>query len=141
MDDDGEAGAIAAAEYLFTVVAYVDETRNIDELAALSMDECSFCSNRIDRARQSVIDGEYIDESIFDVIDTRAAPPDSESPWWLVRIVGQQHQRDLLDNVGEMVRSIDPTEFDLLVYLDRSGGRWAIREVTVEDETSEEASS
>ena len=50
MDDDGPAGAEAAAVYFLELDGYIMKTGDTAEWKAMSLKSCEFCANRLDQA-------------------------------------------------------------------------------------------
>ncbi|MGO1562931.1 MAG: DUF6318 family protein [Actinomycetaceae bacterium] len=57
MDDPGEAGAIATAEYFVALLAFAEETGVVDGLEEISSPECEYCQNYLNSAREGVLGG------------------------------------------------------------------------------------
>ncbi|MFD6176063.1 MULTISPECIES: DUF6318 family protein [unclassified Isoptericola] len=52
MDDDGPAGAEAAAVYFLELDPYIMKTGDTTEYESMSLKGCKFCANRVDQARE-----------------------------------------------------------------------------------------
>ncbi|MGC5616392.1 DUF6318 family protein, partial [Georgenia sp. Z1491] len=64
MDDDGEAGALAAAHHFLELIEHLTETGVTGPFVEVSGDDCGYCSSLVDSTEELAIDGRYIDEYV-----------------------------------------------------------------------------
>lgn len=94
---DDHVGAIWAARYFFDLYAYMRQTGDTGQFAAMSASECKFCAGAIERATEIKDEGGWVEggEITFDIEQATAEYPTDDEPSYLVRFEGTQEEQTL----------------------------------------------
>lgn len=116
MDDDGEDGAIAAAEYFIELYNYVQSTGEVSALEEISSDQCRSCSNLTERIKEIYSSGGYAVGGEVSMSELTVAPTQDAIGY---EIEYQQH-------VSEMVICSDSDSLETLRSASFEGARIAV---------------
>lgn len=126
MDDDGPAGAEAAAQYFLMLDAYMQATGDTSEWAAMSHESCGFCAARLEQA-QEVASSEYAvvgGEVTVDIVHTYAQDPTTGI--WPIDITTTMRPVELKDATGMTVDGYPAGSVEQRIEMGRRDGRWVV---------------
>ena len=128
LDDDGPAGAEAAAVYFLELDDYIMKTGDTDEFKAMSQKSCEFCAKRLAQAVE-------IEDRGYTWKGTQSHPrvihtyeQDAATGIWPLDVVVSQTVK-IVDSSGDTVHSAAPQKEDLAFEVGRKNGDWIIVEV------------
>lgn len=129
MDDDGAAGAEAAAQYFLQLDDYIMQTNDTAEWEAMSHRECGYCSTRLEQAKEIAAKNYQwqVGDTTTRVVHTYAQ--DTTTGIWPIDVEVDQAAVTLKDAAGETVYSEDAVVVPLAVEVGRRNGDWVIVEV------------
>lgn len=136
MDDPGEAGAIATAEYFVALLAFAEETGVVDGLEEISSPECEYCQNYLNSAREGVLGGTYTSDTGLVILGRFAASPRDDGSRAVV-IDAQYSERETVNSEGEWIDDRDGhlfSEYVLLSWVDES---WSVVDAYTESVEAE----
>lgn len=126
MDDDGPAGAEAAAKYFLELDPYMQATGDTAEAEAMSHKECGACAARIEQAHQIATAG-YVwtgGQTTVAVTHTYEKDPDFEA--WPVEVSVHEEAISVTDASGNVVHEEPSSDDSRLVEVGRRGATWVI---------------
>jgi hypothetical protein len=127
MDDPGEAGAIATAEYFVELLAFAEETGVIEDLEDVSSESCEYCERFFEVARQGVVDGEYSTETGLVILGSASASPRDDGSRVVV-VDAEYAGSDTVNSDGEPIGSRPGWAFTQYVHVESSAGGWLVRD-------------
>lgn len=126
MDDDGPAGAEAAAVYFLELDTYIMATGDTTEYESMALETCGFCANRVEQA-QEIDDGDLTwNGGRLSARVTHTYEQDSATGIWPVDLDATISPTRVTDPSGEEVFSDDLTNTSYQVRLTRQDGQWRI---------------
>jgi hypothetical protein len=133
MDDDGPAGAEAAAVYFVMLDAYTQATGDTTEWAEMSHSSCEFCTRRIDQAKRITQQGDSFEggEATVDVVHTYAQDP--ATGIWPVDLKIRERRTVITDSRGTVVFENEANSHQTTVEIGRRDGRGMVVEVGAAD--------
>ena len=127
MDDPGEAGAIATAEYFVELLAFAEETGVIEGLEDISSQSCEYCERFFEIARQGVVDGEYSTDTGLVILGSASASPRNDGSRVVV-VDAEYAGSDTLNSYGEPIDSRSGWAFTQYVHVESSADGWLVRD-------------
>ncbi|MFE5336062.1 DUF6318 family protein [Isoptericola sp. NPDC056573] len=128
MDDDGPAGAEAAAVYFLELDDYMMRTGETDPFRTMSAKDCQFCVKRVDQA-QEIQDLKYTWEGTQTRPQvTHTYEQDDATGIWPIDVEVTQKIK-IVDAEGESVSAGDPKKLGLAFEVGQKDGNWVIVEV------------
>jgi hypothetical protein len=133
MDDDGPAGAEAAAVYFLELDDYIMKTGDTAEWEAMSHKTCGYCANRLEQA-QEIKDKNYTwasDDARARVVHTYEQ--DATTGIWPIDVEVDQSAVTMTNPDDDVVYSGEPEVIRLGVEIGRQDGRWVVIGVRAEE--------
>ncbi|QAY62884.1 hypothetical protein ET495_06070 [Xylanimonas allomyrinae] len=126
MDDDGPAGAEAAARYFLELDSYMQATGDTTEWEAMSHQSCEFCAKRRDQARQIAANGDIFSGGVssVQVVDTYVQEP--TTGLWPVDLELHESATTITDDSGEAVYRNAANSHRTIVKVGRRDNQWVI---------------
>ncbi|GAB2475566.1 DUF6318 family protein [Xylanimonas ulmi] len=126
MDDDGPAGAEAAAVYFLALDPYMQATGDTAEFEAMSHDVCTFCSARIDQAKMIMEMGDVFTggEIVVDILHTYRQ--DVPTGIWPIDIEVREERSTIMTPDGVLAFENDAGTNLARVEVARREGRWVV---------------
>ena len=126
MDDDGPAGAEAAAVYFLELDDYIMKTGDTAEWEAMSHKSCGYCANRLEQARQIADRGDIFSggEATVRVVETYEQ--DGATGLWPLDVSVREKASTITDALGTTLFEQDATEEVSRVEVAQSDGDWVI---------------
>jgi hypothetical protein len=129
MDDDGPAGAEAAAKYFLQLDAYMQATGDTAEWAAMSHPTCAFCTKRLEQAKLVAQNGDTFTggESSVQIV-TRYEQDPATSIWPMDVRVDETATRITRPD-GTVAFEKDANAFSARVEVAHRDGTWVFVEL------------
>lgn len=126
MNDDGPAGAEAAAQYFQELDSYIMKTGDTAEWETMSHKSCKYCSSRLDQAREIADRGDTFTGGEVSVRILHTYEQDAATGIWPIDIRLSEEASTIKDTTGEVVFSSDATSGELRMEMARRGGQWVV---------------
>jgi len=126
MDDDGPAGAEAAAVYFLELDDYIMKTGDTAEWEAMSHKSCKHCAARLDQARQISEQGDVFTggERTASVLHTYEQ--DAATGIWPLDVHVEEKASRITDASGDVLLDNKAQAKNLRVELARKGDKWTV---------------
>ena len=125
MDDDGPAGAEAAAVYFLQLDSYMQATGDTTEFEAMSHSTCEFCAKRLDQARR-IQEGGYTwtggENKSMRILHTYAQ--DQPTGIWPIDVEYIDSAATVTDATGAVHTEIEGVTARSRVEMAQQDGRW-----------------
>lgn len=135
MDDDGPAGAEAAAVYFLELDPYIMKTGDTAEWEAMSQESCEYCANRLDQARLIAERGDTFDGET-QATTTHTYAQDAVTGIWPIDVEITESRTSITDTAGEVVFDQASSVRTSRIEVARSDERWVVVEVAKVPESS-----
>ncbi|MFC7876740.1 DUF6318 family protein [Isoptericola sp. NPDC057391] len=126
MDDDGPAGAEAAAVYFLELDDYIMKTGDTAEWEAMSSKSCEHCEARLDQARQIAERGDVFSGGERTVSVLHTYEQDAATGIWPLDVRVNEKRSKITDSGGSILLSNEAQSKDRRVEIGRKDGRWVI---------------
>jgi len=126
MDDDGPAGAEAAAVYFLELDDYIMKTGDTAEWEAMSHKSCEYCANRLDQARQIAERGDTFEGGEAQIRVLHTYEQDAATGIWPIDVEIKEARSTITDAEGEVVFEQEALTSTARVEASRSDDRWVI---------------
>ncbi|GAA1729578.1 hypothetical protein GCM10009809_26470 [Isoptericola hypogeus] len=126
MDDDGPAGAEAAAVYFLELDDYIMKTNDTAEWEAMSGKGCGYCTKRLDQANEIARKNYSWESEPSSARVTHTYEQDSATEIWPLDVEVLQGAVRLTDSNGEVIYAEDQVTLDLGVEMGRHDGQWTV---------------
>ncbi|WP_425713080.1 DUF6318 family protein [Georgenia sp. Z1344] len=126
MSEDGEAGAVATAEYVVELLDYASVTGNVAELEEIASPDCGTCRDATDQIRTNVREGIYIDSESFVLYDSLAGQSETDPSTWSVAVQGLHEAGTEADHHGELIGEFAAQSVTYFVDTSWDGNRWTV---------------
>ncbi|MDY5140533.1 DUF6318 family protein [Actinotignum sp. GS-2025f] len=130
MSEDSVAGAIAAGQYLFTLLDYATITGDIAPLSPLAGEQCDWCQHQI--AKREETDFRPRQATVFSFSDARGRWNDSIAAYTVQFSVS--HPPNPVMNRKGAEKTDRAEEFFVTMRIFRSGGNWIVDAVGMNDD-------
>jgi hypothetical protein len=130
MDDDGAAGAEAAAQYFLELDSYIQATNDTAEWEAMSHQECEYCANRLDQAREIAKFGDTYEGGKSTVKILETYEQDTVTGIWPIDVEILEDASQITSDGGEVVFENEANVSRARVEIGRRSGEWVIVGVT-----------
>ncbi|WP_425955260.1 DUF6318 family protein [Xylanimonas sp. McL0601] len=129
MDDDGPAGAEAAAKYFLELDSYMQASGDTSEWEGMSHESCEYCAKRLDQARQIVANGDTFEggEAAVEVLHTYAQ--DGTTGIWPIDVRVHETATKITSASGEVAFSNAKNVYSARIELGRQRDSWVIVEL------------
>ncbi|GAB2450145.1 DUF6318 family protein [Xylanimonas ulmi] len=128
MDDDGPAGAEAAATYFLQLDSYTQATGDTAEWEAMSHSTCDYCADLLAQARRVQHEGYTWEGGEVSVRVLHTYAQDAATGIWPIDVEITQAPATVTDANGSIVTVIDSGQGDRRVEVARRDGRWVFFE-------------
>lgn len=135
MDDDGPAGAEAAAVYFLELDPYIMKTGNTAEYEAMSNKSCTHCSARVDQAEEIAERGDQWNGGDVDARVLHTYEQEATTAIWPIDVEVRTAPVSVLDTSGTEVFSDVAGTTESRIEMARHDGQWVVIEVR-EDQSS-----
>jgi len=126
MDDDGPAGAEAAAVYFLELDDYIMKTNDTAEWEAMSHKSCEYCAKRLDQARE-IVKNDYTWASKPTIARvTRTYEQDATTGIWPIDVDVDQGAVSMTNSAGEIVYEEKPLKIHFEVEVARKDDGWVM---------------
>ncbi|MGW8566768.1 DUF6318 family protein [Isoptericola sp. NPDC055881] len=126
LDDDGPAGAEAAAVYFLELDDYIMKTGDTAEWEAMSHKSCTYCANRLDQAREITKRGDIFTGGDAKVRVTQTYAQDSTTGIWPLDVRIDEKASTITSKSGRKLFHQDASEDESRVEVARSRGHWTV---------------
>lgn len=126
MDDDGAAGAEAAAQYFLELDSYIQATNDTAEWEAMSHQECEYCTNRLEQAREIAERRDVFQGGVTDVRIVRVYDQDDMTGIWPVDVEVAKSATSIVDASGKQVFTADSEVTQRRMEIGRRNDQWVI---------------
>jgi len=126
MDDDGAAGAEAAAQYFLQLDSYIQATNDTAEWEAMSHQECDYCTNRLEQAHEIADFGDTYKGGESKVKVLQTYDQDTVSGIWPIDVEITENASRITSNEGEVVFENEANVSTARIEVGRRGGEWVI---------------
>lgn len=130
LDDDGAAGAEAAAQYFLELDSYIQATNDTAEWEAMSHQECEYCTNRLDQAREIADFGDTYEGGESSVKILEIYEQDTTTGIWPIDVEISESASQITSDEGEVVFANEANVSTARVEIGRRSGEWVIVGVT-----------
>jgi hypothetical protein len=126
MDDDGPAGAEAAAVYFLELDSYMQATGDTSEWEAMSHRSCEYCAARLDQAEDIATAGYSWEggETSARVLHTFAQ--DAPTGIWPIDVRVADKAAKVTDRRGNEVFSSTGATYERHIEIGRRDGAWVV---------------
>ena len=126
LDDDGPAGAEAAAVYFLELDDYIMKTGDTKEWEAMSHKSCEYCANRIEQSDEIETKGYSWNSGPTSARVTHTYEQDAATGIWPIDTQVAQGAVQLTDAKGAIVYDEKAANIDLAVEVAQKDGHWVI---------------
>ncbi|CAM3466279.1 DUF6318 family protein [Isoptericola cucumis] len=126
MDDDGPAGAEAAAVYFLELDDYIMKTGDTAEWEAMSHKSCGYCTNRLDQANLIAERGDTFEGGEARIRILHTYEQDAATGIWPIDVEIKESRSTITDVKGKVVFEQPAQTSTARVETTRSDGRWVI---------------
>ncbi|MEL7974371.1 DUF6318 family protein [Isoptericola sp. F-RaC21] len=126
MDDDGPAGAEAAAVYFLELDPYIMGTGDTTEYKAMSLKSCEFCANRLDQAKELSDENLTWDGGTVTAEVTHTYEQDAVTGIWPIDIDAVISAVSVTDPSGDEVFADPQTRTKYRVEIAKAKGKWQV---------------
>ncbi|MGF0115015.1 DUF6318 family protein [Promicromonospora sp. Marseille-Q5078] len=126
MDDDGPAGAEAAAVYFLELDDYIMKTNDTAEWEAMSGKACGFCDDRLDQARTIADRGDVFEGGSTTVKILHTYEQDAATGIWPIDVETSEKPWTITDSNGEEIASQAAVVAKSRVEVAQKSGDWVI---------------
>ncbi|MGW8566820.1 DUF6318 family protein [Isoptericola sp. NPDC055881] len=126
LDDDGPAGAEAAAVYFLELDDYIMKTGDTAEWEAMSHKSCEYCANRLRQAREIAAKGYDWESKPTTASVTHLYEQDQATGIWPVDVKVAQGAVTLTDMTDAVIYEEKPVQLHLAVEVGRQDGAWVM---------------
>ncbi|MCA5894868.1 DUF6318 family protein [Isoptericola sp. NEAU-Y5] len=134
MDDDGAAGAEAAAVYFKLLDPYIMKTGDTAEWEAMSHKTCQTCANRLEQSREIAQNGDKFHGGETHVRTLQTYEQDPSTGIWPIDLQVTTGAVEITDPAGETVFSYEKVTYSIRIEMSRVGEDWAVVGVSNLDE-------
>ena len=126
MDDDGPAGAEAAAVYFLELDDYIMKTNDTAEWEAMSQESCEYCTDRLDQAHLIAERGDMFEGGEAQIRVLHTYEQDEATGIWPIDVEIKEARSRITDANGSVVFEQDPQTTTARVEVARGNGQWTI---------------
>ncbi|MFI2101792.1 DUF6318 family protein [Isoptericola sp. NPDC019693] len=126
MDDDGPAGAEAAAVYFLELDDYIMKTGDTAEWEAMSQKSCEYCANRLDQAKLIAERGDTFEGGEAQIQILHTYEQDEATGIWPIDVEIKESRSTITDANDEVVFEQNPQTTTARVEIARSKDQWVI---------------
>ncbi|MFE7407284.1 DUF6318 family protein [Isoptericola sp. NPDC057559] len=126
MDNDGPAGAEAAAVYFLELDDYIMKTGDTAEWEAMSQKSCEYCANRLKQAEEIASKGYRWNSKPTSARVTHTYEQDSSTGIWPIDVEVAQGAVTLTDSNDKVLYDEDAIKIDLSLEVTRMDDRWVM---------------
>ncbi|MFE6968391.1 DUF6318 family protein [Isoptericola sp. NPDC057653] len=126
LDDDGPAGAEAAAVYFLELDDYIMKTGDTAEWEAMSQKSCEYCANRLDQANEIAERGDVFSGGEAEVRVTHTYAQDQATGLWPLDVTVSEAPTTITDSNGKQLFEQGATRSESRVEVSQKNGRWVI---------------
>lgn len=126
MDDDGPAGAEAAAKYFLELDPYVQATGDTAEWERMSHQECATCAARLKQAQEIAAGGYVWVGGVTTVGIVHTYAKDAVLEAWPIDVRVHVEAAKVTDPSGNVVFQSDVTDHQRRIEVGRRDGSWII---------------
>ncbi len=126
MDDDGAAGAEAAAQYFLQLRPYIMQTNDTAEWEAMSHQACAPCAQGLEQASRIAQRDDTWEGGATQTRLLHAYEQDSATGLWPMDIEVNEAAATVTDSAGNTVYEQDPRVSTARVEVGRRDGRWVV---------------
>jgi len=126
MDDDGPAGAEAAAVYFLELDPYIMKTGDTAEYEAMSHKTCDYCASRLDQAKQIAERGDIFTGGARSARITQTYEQDSATGIWPLDARVDDKKSRITDSSGKVLLDTKADVGDLRLEMTRKGDGWVV---------------
>jgi hypothetical protein len=126
LDDDGPAGAEAAAVYFLELDDYIMKTGDTAEWEAMSQKSCEYCANRLKQAEEIASKGYRWNSKPTSARVTHTYEQDSSTGIWPIDVEVAQGAVTLTDSNDNVLYDEDAIKIDLSLEVTRMDDRWVM---------------
>ena len=126
MDDDGPAGAEAAAVYFLELDDYIMKTGDTAEWEAMSHKSCEYCANRLEQAKLIAERGDTFDGGQARIRILHTYEQDATTGIWPIDVEIKESRSTITDAKGKVVFEQPAQTTTARVETTRGDGHWVI---------------
>jgi hypothetical protein len=126
MDDDGPAGAEAAAVYFLELDDYIMKTGDTAEWEAMSHKSCEYCADRLDQAKLIAERGDTFEGGEAQIRILNTYEQDAATGIWPIDVEITESRSTITDAEGTVVFEQPAQTSTARVETTRSNGVWVI---------------
>ncbi len=126
LDDDGPAGAEAAAVYFLELDDYIMKTGDTAEWEAMSQESCEYCTDRLDQAHLIAERGDMFEGGEAQIRVLHTYEQDEATGIWPIDVEIKEARSTITDANGSVVFEQDPQTTTARVEVARGNGQWTI---------------
>lgn len=126
MDDDGPAGAEAAAQYFQELDSYIMKTGDTAEWEAMSHKSCETCADRLGQSREIAKNGDTFEGGDATVRVLHTYEQDAATGVWPLDLQIQTEPARITDSNDKEVASFEATDYEVRVEVAQADGQWVV---------------
>ncbi|QAY64225.1 hypothetical protein ET495_14510 [Xylanimonas allomyrinae] len=126
MDDDGPAGAEAAARYFLELDSYMQATGDTTEWEAMSHQSCEFCAKRRDQARKIAERGDSFDGGHTAATILHTYQQDAPTGIWPIDVQTEEGSSRIMTSTGDVLWEQSAVRSQFRVEVARRDDAWVI---------------
>ncbi|MFF2454350.1 DUF6318 family protein [Isoptericola sp. NPDC058082] len=126
MDDDGPAGAEAAAVYFLELDDYIMKTGDTAEWEAMSHKSCEYCTNRLEQSKLIAERGDTFEGGEARIRILQTYEQDATTGIWPIDVEIKESRSTITDAKGSVVFEQNAQTSTARVETTRSEGHWVI---------------
>lgn len=129
MDDDGQAGAEAAALYFLSLEPYMQSSGDTSDWESMSHSVCEFCANRLEQAKEIAANGDTFTggHALAEITETYAQDPPTGI--WPIDVIVHQDATRIARPSGEVVFTQEANTFSARIEVALRDGEWVVVEL------------
>lgn len=119
-------GAVAFAKFYWDEGGEALKSGNTKMLSALSDGQCEVCQTYIDGIDKDAKKGLHADINPTQIGNSKVTDQTEERSDFVVTLEANDKQYNLVDPQGKSTGQADPVVYDIQIYVDWKGSRWAV---------------
>ncbi|MCK9794426.1 DUF6318 family protein [Isoptericola sp. 4D.3] len=126
MDDDGPAGAEAAAVYFLELDPYIMQTGDTAEWETMSLKSCEYCANRLDQANEIADRDDAFSGGETNVVVLHTYEQDASTGIWPIDVRVREGASTIKDSNGEVLFTSLDKSGELRMEMAKRDGAWVV---------------
>jgi len=126
MDDDGPAGAEAAAVYFLELDDYIMKTGDTAEWEAMSVKSCEYCANRLDQSREIADRGDKFSGGAAIATVLHTFEQDAATGIWPIDVQVKAASATVKDSAGDVIFQSKENTGELRMEMAQREGEWVV---------------